>query len=155
MNTRGLGAAFTVTVAASAMACASIHKSRESMSDGWTGRNGGVTITETQISQSPASNVWQLLKDDARFFTYQEDEHGRPARITGQRGRSSIILLDADSPLVIIDGARLNDVATLAQYPIGQVASIDIMSGLTGTVTQGTNASGGVIYIHTHSASKP
>ncbi len=116
---------------------------------------GANTITQEQIRRSTATTAWELLKTSVRRYTYQEDRSGRPLRIVAQRGASSIILSDADSPMVIIDGARLTDISALAQLPVDALASIEILSGIRGSGSQGTNASAGVIYIHTREASTP
>jgi len=116
---------------------------------------GTITISQAQIERSASTNAWEVLKNEARRYTYQEDRSGRPLRIVAQRGMSSITLSDSDAPMVIIDGAHLTDVAALAQLPAGAIASIEILSGIRGSGSQGTNASAGVIYIHTREASSP
>lgn len=139
-----------ITIVASTLACATVHRSPD------TGEaSGDSTITESQIARSADTNAWEILKTHARRYRYTEDRSGRPLQITTQRGVSSIVLADADSPLVVIDGARLADVKGLADLPASAIFSIDIMSGIRGTGTQGTNASAGVIYIHTRDASRP
>lgn len=112
-----------------------------------------MTITKEQINRSSATSAWEVLKNVARSYTYLEDHSGRPFRIKGQRGASSMTLAGADEPLVIIDGARITELVTLADLPASAIYSIDILSGITGTSSQGTNASAGVIYIHTREAS--
>ncbi len=139
-----------VAVVAATLACATAHRSA-----GVGDAPGNSTITQEQIARSADNNAWEVLKTNVRRYKYTEDRSGRPLQITTQRGASSIILADADSPLVVIDGARLADVRGLADLPASAIFSIDIMSGIRGTNTQGTNASAGVIYIHTRDASKP
>jgi outer membrane cobalamin receptor len=148
MRTRGSHMWFGVAAAASLLGCTppGVHKGDETPS-------GTVTITQAQIERSSATTAWEVLKNDVRRYTYKEDRSGRPLRIVAQRGVSSIILSDADAPMVIIDGARLTDVAALAQLPASAIASIEILSGIRGSGSQGTNASAGVIYIHTREAS--
>ncbi len=112
-------------------------------------------ITAADIVRSSDVNVWEVLKHRVRRYTYAEDRSGRPVQITTQRGASSLSLADANTPMIIIDGARLTDVRGLADVPASAIASIEIFSGIRGTGIQGTNASAGVIYIHTHNASDP
>lgn len=135
---------------ASLLACAGANYAPDPATSG-----GRMTITEQQIARSSANNAWEVLKQNARRYTYQEDRTGRPLRIVAQRGVSSMELADADSPLVIIDGARITDVGALSELQAGAITSIEILSGIRGTGTQGTNASAGVIYIHTRDASDP
>lgn len=110
-------------------------------------------ITSEEIAHSSSTNVWDLLRKRARQYNFAEDRYGRPRFITTKRGRSTISLAGSDSPLVLIDGARLTDVAALRDMPTDSVESIEIQSGINGTSAQGTNAVAGVIYIHTKEAS--
>jgi outer membrane cobalamin receptor len=110
-------------------------------------------ITEQEIAKSSCTNVWDLLRKRARMYNYAEDRYGRPRYITTKRGKSTIALAGSDSPMVVIDGARLGDVAALRDMPTDAVQSIELQSGITGTSSQGTNAVAGVIYIHTKEAS--
>jgi hypothetical protein len=150
VNSLGLVAGVRLAVTASVMACASSNFVPDPATSG-----GTMTITQEQIARSAANTAWEVLKQNARRYTYQEDRMGRPLRIVAQRGVSSMELADADSPLVIIDGARVTDVGALAELQSGAIVSIQVQSGIRGTGTQGTNASAGVIYIHTREASNP
>ena len=150
MLARGLVIWLGVTATGSLMGCATAGPNQAAAPSG-----GALTITQEQIERSGAPTAWEVLKNEARRYTYKEDRSGRPLRIVAQRGVSSITLSDSDSPMVIIDGARLTDVAALAQLPAGALASIEILSGIRGSGSQGTNASAGVIYIHTREASSP
>ncbi len=150
MRTSGLVVLVGIAATSVSMACAAagVHRSDATPS-------GTITITKEQVERSAATNAWEVLKNEVRRYTYKEDRSGRPLRIVAQRGVSSMILSDSDAPMVIIDGARLTDVAALAQLPASAIASIDILSGIRGSGSQGTNASAGVIYIHTREASSP
>lgn len=110
-------------------------------------------ITQQEIAKSSCTNVWDLLRKRARMYNYAEDFYGRPKYITTNRGRSTISIAGSDSPMIVVDGARLGDVAALRDMPTDSVESIELQSGITGTATQGTNAVAGVIYIHTKEAS--
>ena len=112
-----------------------------------TGPNtGGLVITAQQIERSGSKNAWEVLKYDAPMLTCEDDRNGNPARLHWH-GRSSIYLEDA--PVVIVDGVRSADWKVLAQIPAGQIETIDIISGIEGTTYYGTNATSGVIEIHT------
>jgi outer membrane cobalamin receptor len=110
-------------------------------------------ISSDEIARSSSTNVWDLLRKRARQYNFAEDRYGRPRNITTKRGRSTIALAGSDSPLVLIDGARLSDVAALRDMSTDSVESIELQSGINGTSSQGTNAVAGVIYIHTKEAS--
>jgi outer membrane cobalamin receptor len=150
MRNHGLNVWVCIAGTSALMACAAggLHKSDETS-------GGTVTITREQIERSAATNAWELLKNDVRRYTYQEDRSGRPLRIVAQRGVSSIVLADSDAPMIIIDGARLTEISALAQLSSGAISSIEVLSGIRGSGSQGTNASAGVIYIHTREASSP
>ncbi|MEO8946360.1 MAG: hypothetical protein ABI338_07670, partial [Gemmatimonadaceae bacterium] len=98
MRTRlghALGVAATVTFAT----CTTMHRTSDRVSDD----PGTMTLTEDQIAQSGASNAWELLRRDVKKYTYAEDQFGRPFSIRSQRGTSSLNLIGADGPMIIID----------------------------------------------------
>ena len=111
-------------------------------------------ITAQEIARSGASNAWDLLRIRARAYEFSEDRYGRPRGIRTRRGRSSISVSGADQPMIVLDGARLIDLVTLRDLHIGAIESVELLNGIAGTATQGTNASAGVIYIHTWEASQ-
>ncbi len=110
-------------------------------------------ITAEEIAHSSSTNVWDLLRKRASMYNFAEDHYGRPRFITTKRGRSTVVLAGSDTPLILVDGARLGDVAALRDMPTDAVESIELQSGINGTASQGTGAVAGVIYIHTKEAS--
>jgi outer membrane cobalamin receptor len=110
-------------------------------------------ISADEIARSSSTNVWDLLRRRARQYNFAEDRYGRPRFITTKRGRSTIALAGSDIPLVMVDGARLTDLAALRDMPTDAVESIELQNGISGTSSHGTNACAGVIYIHTREAS--
>ena len=111
-------------------------------------------ITADEIARSGASNAWDLLRTRARAYEFTEDRYGRPRFIRTRRGRSTLSVAGADMPMIVIDGARLTDLVSLRDLSIGAIQSVELLNGIAGTATQGTNASAGVIYIHTWEASQ-
>ena len=111
-------------------------------------------ISADVIARSGANNAWDLLRAHARSYEFTEDRYGRPRFIRTRRGRSTLSIQGADMPMIVVDGARLIDLAALRDISIGAIESVELLSGITGTATQGTNASAGVIYIHTWEASQ-
>lgn len=111
-------------------------------------------ITAEEIARSGATNAWDLLRVRARSYEFAEDRYGRPRGIRTRRGRSSISVAGADQPMIVVDGARLIDLSTLRDLSVGAIESVELLNGIAGTATQGTNASAGVIYIHTWEASQ-
>ncbi len=111
-------------------------------------------ITAEEIARSGATNAWDLLRIRARAYEFTEDRYGRPRFIRTRRGRSTLSVAGADAPMVVVDGARLIDLPLLRDISVGAIESIELLNGIAGTATQGTNASAGVIYIHTWEASQ-
>jgi outer membrane cobalamin receptor len=62
-------------------------------------------------------------------------------------------MADSDTPMILVDGARLSDFGALRDLATDAISSIELLNGISGTVSQGTNAAAGVIYIHTWEAS--
>ncbi len=112
-------------------------------------------ITSDDIARSPYTNAWDLLRGKARRYDFSEDIFGRPRAIKIRRGRSTISMAGSDTPLILVDGARMIDFTTLRDLPCDAIESVELMSGINGTASQGTNSAAGVIYIHTWEASEP
>src|SRR3954467_4567484 len=111
-------------------------------------------ISSDEIAQSASTNAWDLLRNRARQYEFSEDQYGRPRAVRTRRGRSTISVASADVPLIIVDGARLTDLGFLRDLSTASIQSVELLSGIGGTVSQGTNAGAGVIYIHTWEASR-
>jgi hypothetical protein len=111
------------------------------------------TISAEEIARLGFSNAWDLLRARARRYDFYEDRYGRPRGIKTRRGRSTISVADSDTPMILVDGARLSDFGALRDLPTDAISSIELLNGISGTVSQGTNAAAGVIYIHTWEAS--
>ncbi len=111
------------------------------------------TITAEEITRSGFTNAWDFLRARARRYDFYEDRYGRPRGIKTRRGRSTINMADSDTPMIVVDGARVSDFTALRDLPTDAISSIELLDGIAGTVSQGTNASAGVIYIHTWEAS--
>ncbi len=118
-----------------------------------SGRPNPQFISADDIAHSGTTNAWDLLRARARSYDFAEDRYGRPRSIRTRRGRSSLNVADADSPMIVIDGARLIDLSSLRDLPCQAIESVELLGGIAGTAAQGTNASAGLIYIHTWEAS--
>jgi outer membrane cobalamin receptor len=111
-------------------------------------------ITAEEISRAGYSNAWELLRKRARQYDFAEDQFGQPKEVHTRRGRSTISIASADTPLILIDGARVLDLGFLRDLSTGSIQSVELLGGIRGTVAQGTNAAAGVISIHTWEASQ-
>lgn len=70
-------------------------------------------ISAEEISRSPSTNAWDLLRRRARQYDFSEDQYGRPREVRTRRGRSTIAIAGADTPLILVDGARIIDLEFL------------------------------------------
>jgi len=136
-----------LVVATSLVGCAS--QSRDQLA----AAPRGDTFSAEEIARSGFTNAWDFLSARARRYNFYEDQFGHPRGIKTRRGRSTINLADSDTPLILVDGARLNDCGALRDLRTDAISSIELENGITGTAAQGTNAAAGVIYIHTWEAS--
>lgn len=114
---------------------------------------GDALITGDQIDAQHVSNAWELLRKMVPRYTYVEDRAGRAVAINAHRGRSSIVLSNSEAPMVIVDGVRLSSLELLQEMPTNAIDRIELRGSSRGTSSEGTNATAGVIYIHTRSAS--
>ncbi|HEX6628331.1 MAG TPA: Plug domain-containing protein [Gemmatimonadaceae bacterium] len=135
-------------IAASLVACASAPRRSPEAS-----ASQSLTFTSDEIARSGFTNAWDFLRAKARRYDFYQDRFGRPRGIKTRRGRSTIYMADSDSPMIVVDGARLSDFTALRDLPCDAISSIEILNGISGTASQGTNAAAGVIYIHTWEAS--
>lgn len=133
--------------------CASAPATDQPRSAPASSRSGDLLITGDQIDAEHLSNAWDILRRMVPRYTYLEDRAGRAVGIVGRRGRSSISVSNSESPLVLVDGARLSSLELLQEMPTGAIDRIEVRGSGRGTSREGTNAGAGVIYIHTRSGS--
>lgn len=107
---------------------------------------GAFLITAEQIERSGARTAWQVIRQSAPMLLAEEDENGRPVKLT-RRGRSSFKLNDA--PAVMIDDVRMPDFRNLDTVDAASINAIYILDGIEGTTYYGTNSVSGVILIKT------
>lgn len=105
-------------------------------------------ITADEIARSQVSDAWDLLQHTG-LFRLQESANGTPTQLRSRRGRSSIVLRDSDTPLLVVDGTRVDDIGILRQITAQSILVVRIMNGRDGTTYYGTNAGAGVIIIDT------
>ena len=113
---------------------------------------GAFLITAEQIERSGARTAWQVIRQSAPMLLAEEDENGRPAKLT-RRGRSSFKLNDA--PAVMIDDVRMPDFRNLDAVDATSINAIYILDGIEGTTYYGTNSGSGVILIKTKTGRNP
>ena len=128
-----------------AAACATAHPSYSGNTHD-PGRGSARYLSAEAIKESGARNAWEVLRR-LGGIRLEESAGGAPERIRPTRGNMSILL--DDSPIVLLDGARLLDYDVLRALPARQIASIEFLNGLEGTLKHGSGAGGGAIVILT------
>jgi vitamin B12 transporter len=139
LHPRTLIAAFFLAVVGS---CKSFHPAPVIPANG----SDRILITEAMIVRSGGQTAWEVLRREVPQISYGENRNGQATGME-RRGRSSILL--KDSPLLFIDGVRIQEVATLQQLPAATLHSIEVLTGAEGTTYYGTDAVGGVILVRT------
>jgi outer membrane cobalamin receptor len=131
-----------VPLVASLLLAASCHPSKPSPQ----GDADRIVITQEMIARSGGQTAWEVLRREVPQLAFGENRNGQATGMT-RRGRSSIML--NDSPMVIIDGARNQDLKQLQSIPASALMRIEVLTGIEGTTYYGTDAVGGVIIIKT------
>jgi TonB-dependent Receptor Plug Domain len=107
---------------------------------------GETVITEQQIAQMGAQTAWDAVRVRAPRLRYGRDANGRPTSVRIQEPRS----VNADeTPLVIVDGARVGDIDYLNNIPASDVHLIRIIDGEVATQLYGIDAGSGAIVVET------
>ena len=140
--------ATTLSLAAllgTAAGCATAHPTRAGETHA-PSRQLSRYLSAQEIKESGAQNAWEALRR-LGGVRLQETPNGAPGRIRPTRGNMTLLL--DDSPIVVLDGARLLDYDVLRALPARQIASIEFLNGVDGTLKHGSGAGGGAIVILT------
>ena len=111
--------------------------------------DGTRLITLDMIQQAHASNAWDLLVEMGTGYRIADTQLGGAKSIRNSRGKSSIVLHEADTPLLVVDGVRMTDPLYLRDIPTSTLLSIRMLNGIDGATYYGTNAGAGVILVST------
>ncbi|HEX5435924.1 MAG TPA: TonB-dependent receptor plug domain-containing protein [Gemmatimonadaceae bacterium] len=136
-------APFAIALATLLAACGPANRTAKHV-----GSAGSHIITATTIAGWHVNNAWDALRHDATF-NLSDTGADEPAGIESRRGPSSILLHNADVPLIYVDGAQLSNLGALRQISAQSIEEIEILSGIDATVHYGTGAGAGAIIIHT------
>ncbi|HSU17684.1 Plug domain-containing protein [Longimicrobium sp.] len=125
--------------------CATLHPARDGESHS-PARSTSHYLSSQEIKESGAQNAWEVLRR-LGGVRLQETADGTPVGIRPTRGHQTIVL--DDTPIVLLDGARLLDFALLRSVPARQIDSVEFLNGINGTLKHGTGGGGGAIVILT------
>jgi outer membrane cobalamin receptor len=150
-----MSASFEHPVAVASLLAVVLLSACKSMHPGpLVGHNDGdrIVITEEMIARSGGQTAWEVLRREAPQIAYLENRSGQATSMQ-RRGASSINL--NDSPMLFIDGVRIQEIRTLQQLPASVLLSIEVLTGTEGTTYYGTDAVGGVIVVKTKNGQTP
>ena len=117
--------------------------------------DGTRLITLDMIQQAHATNAWDLLVEMGTGYRIADTQLGGAKSIRNSRGKSSIVLREADTPLLVVDGVRMTDPLYLRDIPTSTLLSIRMLNGIDGATYYGTNAGAGVILVSTRLGETP
>jgi outer membrane cobalamin receptor len=106
---------------------------------------GEQLILREDIAQSGAQDAWDVVRRLTHMST-STTVAGEPARMY-RRGRGSLVI--RETPLVIIDGARSNDIQALARIRADQIAWMRILTGAASTTLFGADGGAGAVIVQT------
>ena len=112
---------------------------------------GGRVVTAERIAQMNALTAWDVVRRSGFMVSATNDRQGRARGLQSRRGRSSVVLANSDTPIVLLDGVRTHDFRVLERVHAQTVAYVRYLTGIEATVTQGTDAGGGLIEVRTRS----
>jgi outer membrane cobalamin receptor len=134
-----------------ALACVGCASSPDRVLARPTPDGTGRVLTADRIERMNVATAWDVVRRSGMMVSAVDDRSGRPRQLHSRRGRSSVVLANSDTPLVILDGVRTADFRVLEQVPARTVLWVRYVSGIEATVSQGTNAGGGLIEVRTRS----
>ncbi|HXE61303.1 MAG TPA: TonB-dependent receptor plug domain-containing protein [Gemmatimonadaceae bacterium] len=153
ITSRQILAALLVTGTVPVCACrtgnpSDVSQSPKASIPRWKGSQTEVVITSDQIERSHVASAWDAVVLTGMFRT-GEDNDGTPTELVSRRGRSSLYLSQADTPLVVVDGAIVSDIESLRDITATSIASIHLLDWQLSTMYYGTNGGAGAIVIRT------
>ena len=105
-----------------------------------------ILITESEIARMSVRTAWDAVRLRVPRFSYAQDEKGRPEGVRIQPQRS--VFAD-ETPLLVVDGARVGDILYLNQIPASDVRAIHILDSEAATPLYGIVAAGGAVVVET------
>jgi hypothetical protein len=107
----------------------------------------GKVITEEMIAQTNAATAWDVIEQTGYYRMVADASANGRSGLHSRRGRTSLLLTGSDVPRLIVDGARVSDLARLREIPAATIAWIELLGGISGAAEEGTNSGAGVIRV--------
>ena len=89
-------------------------------------------ITASDIAQSGAMDAWDALRRLGPPVGFREGSGAEPLRLESTRGPSSVLNRVTDSPLVLVDGMRFEDITILRQVRASSIMTIRVLNPVEG-----------------------
>ena len=113
--------------------------------------DGARVYTASDIERMRVATAWDVVERTG-FVDLSETDDGDAATMRTRHGKSSILLSDADVPVLLVNGVRQDDPRVLRQIAARTIAQVRLINGIQATIQQGTNSGAGLIDITTKSA---
>ena len=139
----------TRVAATAALAVAALACSPRSRHDDLAARAAPGLVAADAIRRMNVPTAWDVVRRSGFMLTPTVDRAGRPSRLQTRRGRSSLQIASSDTPLLLLDGVRTADFRVLETVPARTLLFVRYVSAIEATVSQGTNAGGGLIEVRT------
>ena len=108
--------------------------------------SGGTVITEADITNMGARTAWDVVRMRAPRLVAGQDAQGRPAGVRIQESHS--IYAD-ETPLLVVDGAQVDDISYLTEISATDLHLVRILNGELATQLYGIKGAGGAIVVET------
>ena len=108
--------------------------------------SGGTVITEADITNMGARTAWDVVRMRAPRLVAGQDAQGRPAGVRIQESHS--IYAD-ETPLLVVDGAQVDDISYLTEISASELHLVRILDGEVATQLYGIKGAGGAIVVET------
>ncbi len=109
-----------------------------------------IVISDSEITRLNARTAWEAVRLRVPKLVYGLNAYGRPTGVRIEELRS---YMADQTPLLVVDGARVGDIMYLDDIPGPEIQRIRVLDGDAGQVLYGLAGSSGVIIVETKRAS--
>ncbi len=105
-----------------------------------------IVISDSEITRLSARTAWDAVRLRVPKLVYGLNAYGQPTGVRIQEIRS---YKGDQTPLLVVDGARVGDIMYLEDIPGPDIQRIRVLDGDAGQVLYGLAGSNGVIIVET------